>query len=113
MSRFSVILKRLREEKNITQEKMAKQMGIKRARLSMYELGQREPDFDTLQDFANYFNVPVGVLLGDNSEIDNTIPVLGDVAAGIPIEATENVIDYVEISPSLARQGGYFGLRLT
>ena len=112
MSRFSLILKRLREERDITQEKLAKAIGMKRSRLSMYELGEREPDFDALKAFANYFNVPVGVLLGENEDYDNMIPVLGDVAAGIPIEATEDIIDYVVISPSMFRTGDFFGLRL-
>lgn len=40
------------------------------------------------------------------------IPVLGDVAAGIPIEAVEDIIDYEEIPAELAEQGQFFGLRI-
>lgn len=40
------------------------------------------------------------------------IPVYGDVAAGIPIEAAENIVDYEEISASLANSGSYYGLRI-
>ena len=41
-----------------------------------------------------------------------TIPVLGRVAAGIPIEAVEDIIDYEEIPSSMARTGEYFGLKI-
>ena len=40
------------------------------------------------------------------------IPVLGDVAAGIPIEAVENIIDWEEINSALAGTGDFFGLRI-
>ena len=40
------------------------------------------------------------------------IPVLGDVAAGIPIEAVEDIIDYEEISEDMAKRGEFFGLRI-
>ena len=39
-----------------------------------------------------------------------TINVLGRVAAGIPIEAVEDIIDTEEISESLASTGEFFGL---
>lgn len=42
----------------------------------------------------------------------NWIPVLGDVAAGIPMEAVENVVDYEEIPQAMAATGEYFGLRI-
>lgn len=42
--------------------------------------------------------------------ISKRIPVLGRVAAGIPIEANEEVIDYLEISGEMALNGDYFGL---
>lgn len=42
--------------------------------------------------------------------ITKRIPVLGRVAAGIPIEATEEIIDWEEISGEMALDGDYFGL---
>ena len=38
------------------------------------------------------------------------IPVFGNVAAGIPISAIQNIIDYEEINEDLAYTGEYFGL---
>ena len=40
------------------------------------------------------------------------INVLGRVAAGIPIEAIENIIDTEEISEEMAVKGEFFGLRI-
>lgn len=40
------------------------------------------------------------------------IPVLGDVAAGIPIEAIQDIVDYEEIAPAMAKTGEFFGLRI-
>lgn len=40
------------------------------------------------------------------------IPVYADVAAGLPIEATENIVDYEEIDVAMAFTGEYFGLRV-
>lgn len=40
------------------------------------------------------------------------IPVLGDVAAGIPIEAITDIVDYEEIDAALAATGEFFGLRV-
>lgn len=40
------------------------------------------------------------------------IPVLGTVAAGIPIEAVEDILDYEEIEPELAATGEFFALQI-
>ena len=40
------------------------------------------------------------------------IPVLGKVAAGIPIEAIEDILDYEEITEKLASTGTFFALRI-
>jgi repressor LexA len=41
-----------------------------------------------------------------------SIPVLGQVAAGIPIEAIEEILDWEEIPSTMAATGSYFGLRI-
>jgi repressor LexA len=40
------------------------------------------------------------------------IPVLGEIAAGIPIEAVTDIIDYEEISAEMAANGEYFALKI-
>ena len=53
----------------------------------------------------------VNLFAGTGSlRISKRIPVLGRVAAGIPIEANEEITDYLEISGEMALNGEYFGL---
>ena len=46
-----------------------------------------------------------------NEEIVH-IPVLGNVAAGIPIEAVEQILDYEDFPASKVKDRNYFGLRI-
>ena len=84
----------------------------------MWELGNSEPDNENLTKLANFFNVSVDYLLGQNdysfpnSTGGTWVPVLGRVAAGIPIEAIEDVEDYEEISPDMAKTGEFFALKI-
>lgn len=64
MSDFSSILKRLRKEKNMTQPELAQHLDISRSAISMYEIGSREPDLETLEAIADFFNVDMDVLTG-------------------------------------------------
>lgn len=61
---FSERLKELRKKNNITQEQVAKHLGVKRSTYSNYEYGNREPDNETLNKIADYFEVSVDYLLG-------------------------------------------------
>lgn len=54
----------LREQKGWTQEQLATSIGITRAALSHYEKNRREPDFETLTQLANLFQVSVDYLIG-------------------------------------------------
>lgn len=71
-----------------------------------------------VQRLADYFNVGKSDLIDDkpfsntNKSKGVTINVLGRVAAGIPIEAIENIIDTEEITEELARTGDFFGLQI-
>lgn len=64
MALFASVLRELRNSRGLTQHELAKQTGILRSRISMYELGQREPDFAVLEQLADFFNVDVDYLLG-------------------------------------------------
>ena len=77
------------------------------------------PGQKSLEKVANYFNVTTDYLLNGTEEKENTnrnvgvkIPVLGTVAAGIPIEAIENILDYEEIPERMSKTGKFFGLQI-
>ena len=54
------------------------------------------------------------IIQAENSKVEHPlrIPVLGDVAAGIPIEAITDIVDYEEIDAAMAATGEFFGLRI-
>ena len=64
MSNFSKIFKELRTTSGITQQELANKLGVSRSAIGMYENGEREPDFDTLELIADFFNVDLNYLLG-------------------------------------------------
>lgn len=68
MGVFATRLKNLRINQKITQEVLAPQLGISRSTLGMYETGKREPDFETLETIADYFNVDMNYLIGYSDE---------------------------------------------
>lgn len=64
MGDFQNIFKRLRNSCGLTQAEMAEKIGISRSTIGMYETGAREPDFETLEKIADFFNVDIDYLLG-------------------------------------------------
>ena len=56
-------LKLLRKQKNISQLKLAMDLGMNQNSISRYENLEREADYATLILFANYFDVSIDYLL--------------------------------------------------
>lgn len=57
-------LRALRDDANLTQEQVAKELGISRTSYTKYESGQHEPPFDLLIGLAKLFNVSTDYILG-------------------------------------------------
>lgn len=68
--------------------------------------------FDEINEFTGYLQFD-NAELTDISSNTTKIPVLGFIKAGIPIEAQENIIDYIDI-PSKWTKGNkkYYGLKI-
>ena len=64
INKFSVMLRKLRLEKEISQRNLGKEFNVSNQTVSSWETGTNEPDYDTLIKIAEYFNVTVGFLLG-------------------------------------------------
>ena len=72
MASFKEMLKYLRVRDNLSQAELADKLGVAKSTISMYEVGKREPDFETLEAIADFFNVDMNFLLGkDGSENDH------------------------------------------
>lgn len=68
MGDFQNIFRKLRTSSNLTQSAIAEKIGISRSTIGMYETGAREPDFETLEKIADYFNVDIDFLLGRTNQ---------------------------------------------
>jgi len=101
-------LKTFRELKGYTQKEFAMLCKIAPSTYNQYETGKRQPDIETLELIANKLEISIDQIVGRRTGIK--VPVFGQVAAGIPISAIEDIIDYEEIPEDLAKLGEYFGL---
>lgn len=57
-------IKQLRKDRNITQEELAKTIGVTKLTILRWEKGDRVPKADKAQELADYFGVSVPYLLG-------------------------------------------------
>lgn len=111
-------LKKLRNQKGWSQIEMAKRLCVSQGTYSLWENDKVKIDNESLQKLADFFGVTIDYLLGreDRSGLKSKrgkwIPVYGEIAAGIPIEAIEDIIDYEEIPEEMAAQGEYIALRI-
>ncbi len=109
-------LKEARKKSRLTQTDVAKIIGISQTGYSDWETGKNRVDARSLGRLAELYGVTVNYLLGidenDAPAKGVRIPVLGSVAAGIPIEAIQDIVDYEEIDADMAAAGEYFGLRI-
>lgn len=103
------IIKKLRIEKGITQEELAKVVGLQRSAIAKYELGIVDNmKQTTIKIMADYFNVKPSYLMGLEEEQPKNIftdllyiPLVGKIRAGEPILAEENIEDNLVISCSM------------
>ena len=108
-------IRSLRQEREMKQSDLAAQMNVRQTTISNWETGFSEPDAASLQRLAAIFETTVDYILGGQRPTTKQgvkIPVYRAVAAGIPIEAIEDIVDYEEITPELAATGEFFGLRI-
>lgn len=64
MSLFSIRLKELRTQSQLTQLELADKIGVNKQTISQYERGVRRPDLETLEALSDYFNVSADFMLG-------------------------------------------------
>lgn len=60
---FPSILKNLRAQKNITQEMLAKEIGVSQGNIASWETGITKPGYDALRKLSRYFNISADTLL--------------------------------------------------
>ena len=101
-----------REQLGLSQEELARRIGYKsRSSINKIELNVQQLTQRKIKAIADALGVSPTYILGiegDPPEESVTIPIYGRVAAGIPVEAIENIVDYEEIPAHWA--GEYGGL---
>ena len=122
---FASNLKHLRLQSGMTQEELAKKLDKDYSTIGKWELGQRSPIMTDVIRIAELFNISLEKLIGQSIIYDNAepieldsntikIPVLGSIKAGIPIEAQQDIKEYIEIPKSWTRGGkDFYGLYIS
>lgn len=121
---FSKNLKYLRERNKISQNKMSELVGVNQTTIGRWETEEMTPSIDNVEEVARVLKVPLPDLLIKDLSFDNaelveintdtvSIPVLGTIRAGMPMEAQEEIIDYVDIPREWTKGGKqFFGLKI-
>lgn len=125
-------IKQKRLENKMTLEELANKVGVSRQTIQRYESGiiSNIPS-DKIESMAEALDTTPAYLMGwtvaeeaahavstlatkalKESKKGVSIKVLGRVAAGVPLEAVEDIIDTEEITEELAKTGEFFGLKL-
>lgn len=110
---------------NYTQEELAQKLGLQKSAIAKYENGRVENiKRSVIAQMADVLECSPAYLMGwdnnivpitngvKNKKSGVTINVLGNVAAGTPIEAIEDIIDTEEITEEMASTGEFFGLQI-
>ncbi len=98
-----------------TRLEMCDALGVKYTTFTDWVKGNSYPRIDKIELMANYFGIEKSDLVEEKNNRNRkvtTINVLGRVAAGIPIEAIEDIVDTEEITEEMASRGEFFGLQI-
>lgn len=116
----SVIAKNITRQlelNHVTQLELAEYMHVSQATVSNWCKGLKMPRMSKIDLLCNFFSIErsdlmedKGNLRGKKSTTGIEIPIYGRVAAGIPLEMIEDIIDTEEIPEDMAKTGEFFGL---
>lgn len=95
-------------ERGLKPYKVAAECGIPSATIASWKNGKYVPKIDKLQKLADYLGVPVEKFSNIKASTIQ-VPILGRVAAGVPMDMIEEVLGYEEIAK---RDGEFFGLKI-
>lgn len=97
-------LKKLRGKRS--QEEVAQQIGISRARLSHYENERSEPDHEILKKIADFYKVTTDFLItGDSSQKKSKLPDLSSKDEKDIAKQLEKILDSMDSDTGLAFDG--------
>ena len=100
---IGIRIRTMRKSRRMSQEDLAKLIGQSASSITMYETGRRAPSYETLEAFADIFNVPYSYIAGDDidsssldpSIIDPEIQIVSSMMEGLPQETKEQIVAIV------------------
>ena len=112
-------LKKLRKDKNISQEKLSVYLGINRSSISLYERDVRKAPIDVLEKYCDFFGVSLLYITGiDFDKNSHTyrefrkIPVYSNFEILSSINYERNIIGWLDLNSSYKDNSEYVALRL-
>lgn len=114
-------IKNKRISLGLTQKDVAREIGVTEATVSRWESGEisnmRREKIMKLSELLQLSPSVIMDLPDKKQPLNHTgyirIPVLGRVAAGIPIEQIEDIEDYEDIKVPIGSENDYFALRIS
>ncbi|WP_296143084.1 LexA family transcriptional regulator [uncultured Flavobacterium sp.] len=107
MSLFSDNIKYMRSQLGLTQQKVADDLTITRARLLKYEDGTSQPPIELLKKISNYYHVSIDIMVSvDLRKVPmGDLLKLGDNRILLPISVDARGENMIEIIPHKAQAG--------
>ncbi|MBE5886728.1 MAG: helix-turn-helix transcriptional regulator [Lachnospiraceae bacterium] len=102
MSDFKDILKYYRKLNNLSQREFALRLGISPSAISMYEAGQREPDFKTEEKIADFFNIDLNTLRGRSQLLNTSNSTSHDLQSMFTLKLNELVLQSEKTQKEIA-----------
>ena len=112
LKNFGSRIKKARLSKDWSQEELANKLGTSKSVISGYESGRNDPSYSMALKIAEQLSVSINWLFygnNDLSDITNVVnpittkqyPLLGTIAAGVPVLAEENIEEYINLDKKI------------
>jgi repressor LexA len=103
-------IRKLREEKGITQAELARRAGLSPQYMCDIELDRANPGLKVLERLASALEVSLGAMLDETLPFSRAeevveVPVIGRVPAGGPVLSEETIIGYLPLPRRFAEEG--------
>lgn len=119
MNTFGDNLRKAMEKAEINATELSEKTGISKSTISRYLSGGYIAKQKNLLKLSLALHVEPKFLFSDAvEELDAnlkvySIPIVGKVVAGTPIDAIENITDYIRVTNPAAADGSYYALHVT
>ena len=107
MKKIAKNLQYLRNQRGLSQEAIADELGITRSRMGSYEENRSERSIEMLIQFSNYFSLPIDVMVKNDLTLtkEKSFIELGNHRVLFPIVVNDENEDIIEVVPVKASAG--------